>query len=95
MLCVYSWEARNGTQVAKSLIGLREKRVVCLSVELQQIECALMHDANELYVTADRGHILIVRGLMSHLTALKERLTLTGLTLTSAFLPVNLFYITT
>ncbi len=39
--------------------------VVRLSVELQQIECALTHDANNLYVTADRGHILNVHSLIS------------------------------
>ncbi len=36
-----------------------------LSLELQQIDCALTHDVNDLYVMADRGHVLIVRGLMS------------------------------
>ncbi len=30
--------------------------VLCLSLELQQIEYALMHNVNDLYVTADRGH---------------------------------------
>ncbi len=50
---------------ANSVIWLREKCVVCLSLELQQIECALTNDANDLYVTADRGHILIVHGLLS------------------------------
>ncbi len=39
--------------------------VVCLSLELQQIECVLMHDANNLYVTEDRGHIPIIHGLNS------------------------------
>ncbi len=33
---------------------------MCLSLELQQTECALMHNVNNLYVTADRGHTLIV-----------------------------------
>ncbi len=44
---------------------LREKCVVCLSLELQQTECALTHDVDDLYVRVDHGHILIVHGLMS------------------------------
>ncbi len=39
--------------------------IVCLSLEMQQTECAQTHDANSLYVTADHGHILIIRGLIS------------------------------
>ncbi len=31
---------------------------------VQQIECALTNDLNNLYVTADHGHILIVRRLI-------------------------------
>ncbi len=36
--------------------------ITCVSLELKQIECALKHDANALYVMADRWHILIVHG---------------------------------
>ncbi len=47
---------------------LVEIKCVCvqyLSLELQQTECALMHDVNDLYVTADRGHTLIAHSLIS------------------------------
>ncbi len=37
----------------------------CESVELQQTDSALRHDVNDLGVTADHGHILIVLGLIS------------------------------
>ncbi len=47
------------------MIWLKEKCVVCLSLELQQIESALTHDVNNLYVMADRGYILIVHSLIS------------------------------
>ncbi len=53
-----------GNGVANSVIWLREESVGCLSLELQQIECPLMHDVNDLYVTANCGHILIVHGLI-------------------------------
>ncbi len=59
---------RNG--VANSLIWLREKCIMCLSLELQQTECALMHSVNSLYVTANRGRILFVHGLISYRTPL-------------------------
>ncbi len=42
-----------------SVIWLREKCVVCLSLELQRTEHALLHDVNDLYVPANHGHILI------------------------------------
>ncbi len=35
-------------RAGNSVIWLREKCVVCLSLELQQIECTLMHDVNDL-----------------------------------------------
>ncbi len=38
---------------------------MCLSLELQQTECALKHNVNNHYVRVDRGHILIVHGLIS------------------------------
>ncbi len=41
-MCVHLW-------AASSVIWLREKCVVCLSLELQQIECALMHDVGDLF----------------------------------------------
>ncbi len=50
---------------ANSVIWLREKCIVCLSLELQQIECALTHSIYDLYVKADRGHILIAYDLIS------------------------------
>ncbi len=56
---------RNG--VANSVIWLREKCFVSLSPELQQTECALMNNVNDLYVTANCGHILIIHGLISHI----------------------------
>ncbi len=69
MLClVYVCVFKRGMEqngVEHSLIWLREKCIVCLSLELQQIECVMTYDANKLYVTADRGHILIVHGLIS------------------------------
>ncbi len=44
---------------------------LCLSLELQQVECTLMDDVNNLYVKVDHGHILIIRGLLSsHCTTL-------------------------
>ncbi len=53
---------------------VEEKSVTCLSLELQQIECALKHDANDIYVMVDCGHILIVHCLIlsyrTHLTYL-------------------------
>ncbi len=52
---------RNGA--ANGVIWLREKCVVCLSLELQQIQ-ALTHNVNTLYVIADHGHIIIVHGLI-------------------------------
>ncbi len=59
---------------ANSEIWLREKCLVFLSLELQQIECALTHAANRLCVTADRGHILIFHGLLSsYRTPLNEK----------------------
>ncbi len=58
---MYLGEAWNGTEQKINVIRLREECVVCLSLELQHIECALTHDVNDLYVTADRGHILIVQ----------------------------------
>ncbi len=42
-MCVYLWEAER-SNVANSVIRLREKRVVCPSVELQQLECTLTDD---------------------------------------------------
>ncbi len=54
---------RNGA--ADRVIWLREEHVVCLSLELQQTECALMHDVNDLYEMGVSGHILIVDGLIS------------------------------
>ncbi len=56
---------RNGAANDSCVIRSREKYVVCLNLELQQTECALTHNANDLYITEDRRHILIVRGLMS------------------------------
>ncbi len=41
---------RRGTDCSSKQCDL----VVCLSVELQQIECALTHDVNNLCVMADR-----------------------------------------
>ncbi len=44
--CIYG---RNGTErnrAANSVIHLREKCLVCLSLELQHIECALTYDVN-------------------------------------------------
>ncbi len=38
--------------------------VVCLSVEVKWMECALMHDDNDLCVIVDHGHILIIHGLI-------------------------------
>ncbi len=58
-------EGMERNRVADNAIWLREKCVVCLSLELQQTECALVHDVNDLYVMADRGHILIIYGLIS------------------------------
>ncbi len=61
---------------ADSVIWLREKCVLCLSVEVQQIEWALTHNANDLYV--NRGHILIFSQsniIISH-TARKNLITL-------------------
>ncbi len=54
---------RNGQ--ANSVVWMREKCVMCLSLELQLIEYALTHNVNELYVTANREHILIVHGPIS------------------------------
>ncbi len=51
--------------MCNSVIRLKKKFVACLSLELQQIECALRHDANHLYVMADLGHIVIVHCLLS------------------------------
>ncbi len=51
-------------EAAKNLIWLRGKMLLCLSVDLQQIECALTHNVNDLYVTVDHRHILIVHGLI-------------------------------
>ncbi len=48
---------RNG--VANRVIWLRKKSVECVSLELQQIDCALTHDVDHLYVS-DCGHILII-----------------------------------
>ncbi len=50
---------RNG--VANTVIWLRKKCFASLNLELQQIECALRYDANDLYVMADSGQIPIVR----------------------------------
>ncbi len=50
---------------ANSVIWLREKCVVSLSVKLQHTECALTHDVNDLNVMSHPGHILIVHGLIS------------------------------
>ncbi len=49
-------------EVANSVIWLRKKQVV--SQSLQQTERVLMHEANDLNVMADCGHILIVHGLI-------------------------------
>ncbi len=38
---------------------------MCLNLELKQIECALTRNANDVYVTVDHGHILIVHNLIS------------------------------
>lgn len=35
------------------------------AIDLQLIECALMHGTNDLSVKADRGHILLVHNLIS------------------------------
>ncbi len=43
-----------------------------MSLEPQHIECALKHSANDLYAMADRGHILIIHGLiLSYHTSLQ------------------------
>ncbi len=62
-MCAYLSVKRNG--LANSVITLKYKCVVCLSLELQQIECALTHDVNDLYVTTDHGYIVIVYGVIS------------------------------
>ncbi len=62
--CIYGKHATERSNLANSVIWLREKCAV-LSVELQQIECTLMDDLNNLYVNADRGHILIFLDLLS------------------------------
>ncbi len=49
-------------RVANSVILLREKWIVCLTLELQQIEFVLMHNLNSLYVThsnCSRSNIVI------------------------------------
>ncbi len=47
-------------RVANSVIWLREKCVVYLSLELQQIECALAHGVNDLCVKANCEHFPII-----------------------------------
>ncbi len=42
--------------------------VVRLSLELQQTECALTHDVNDLYIMADRGHVLVIHSLISSIS---------------------------
>ncbi len=49
-------------RAANSLILLREK---CVSEPRTATECTVTHDVNDLHVTADRGHILIVHCLIS------------------------------
>ncbi len=46
--CIYGRHPTERSNVANSGIRLREKCVVCLSVELQQIECALTDDVTRL-----------------------------------------------
>ncbi len=41
--------------------------IVCLSLELQQIGCALTHDLNDPHVTVDCEHFLTVHGLIPSL----------------------------
>ncbi len=65
---VYLHESRGGmarNRVANAVIWSRKKCFACLSVELQQIERALKHDANNLDVLMIRGYILIFHGLIS------------------------------
>ncbi len=60
-MCWYLWEVCNVTQWQIAWTSW-EKNALCLTVEMQQIECASVHNVNHLYVMVDRGHILIVHG---------------------------------
>ncbi len=46
--CIYGRHATERSNVAHSVIRMREKCVVCLSVKLQQIECTLTNDVMRL-----------------------------------------------
>ncbi len=64
-LCIYGG---HGTERRSKQCDLVERKMccsLCLSPEVQQIECALMHNASDLSVTVDHEHILIVQGLIS------------------------------
>ncbi len=53
--CIYGRHATEQSNVATSVIRLREKRVVCLSVELQQIECTLTDDVTNLVAVRNKN----------------------------------------
>ncbi len=53
--CIYGRHATEQSNVVNSLIQLREKHVVCLSVELQQIECTLTDDITHLVAVRNKN----------------------------------------
>ncbi len=64
--CIYG---KHGTEWSRKWCDF----IVCLSLELQLIECTLMHDANDLYVKVDHGHILIVHDLSCRTPLVRDR----------------------
>ncbi len=46
--CIYGRHTTERSNIANTVMWLREKCVVCLSVELQQIECTLTDDVTRL-----------------------------------------------
>ncbi len=75
-VCIYGRHGRERSSKWARVIWFKEKSVVCPSLELQKMERALTDDVNDLCVTAECGHILIVHGLMSYRTPLGYRLLL-------------------
>ncbi len=53
--CIFERHATERSNGANSLIRLREKCVVCLSVELQQIECTLTDDVTSLVAVRNKN----------------------------------------
>ncbi len=55
-MCNYLWrQTTERSNIVNSVIQLREKCVVCLSVELQQIECTLTDDVTRLVAVRNKN----------------------------------------